>query len=314
MNRLLILKNLLLSKAHFAIVPLLVLLVGCGGPPANNPLLTSATEEYNRAEQDNMVTQYAPVALKEAEETLEKSYELWTAKADKSAVDHYAYLAQQKTKIAVETAKFNAATREISRSEVERQQVLLDVRRSEADRSEARAQSALQEAQSERALAMEARQSAEEARQAALEARQRAEELAQRVSELEARPTDRGLVLTLGDVLFEFGKSDMRTAGKKSMDDLARFLTEYPDRNIMIEGFTDNIGSEAFNLELSRNRANSVKAEMINRNISDSRIRTIGYGFQYPVASNQSESGRQQNRRVEIVISDQDGNISSRTQ
>ena len=223
-------------------------------------------------------------------------------------------LHSKKTFIAVETAKFNAATDEISQSEVERQQVLLDVRRSEADRSEARAESALQKARSERALAVDARESAEQARQAAAEAGDRADLLAQRVNELEARPTDRGLVLTLGDVLFEFGKSKMRLEGMKSMDDLAGFLQEYPERNIMVEGFTDNIGSEAYNMNLSRVRANSIKSELMNRNIAESRIRTSGYGFQHPVASNDTEAGRQQNRRVEIVISDQNGNISARRQ
>jgi outer membrane protein OmpA-like peptidoglycan-associated protein len=82
----------------------------------------------------------------------------------------------------------------------------------------------------------------------------------------------------------------------------------------MIEGFTDNIGSETFNMELSRNRANSVKTELINRNIAESRINISGFGFQFPVASNATEAGRQQNRRVEVVISDQQGKISARSQ
>jgi len=313
MNTLQLFYSINLPKPRFTIfLPLLILLVGCGGPPANNPLLTSATENYNVAEQDTMVVKYAPVALKEAEESLEISQKLWATKADKSAVDHHAYIAQQKISIAVETAAFNAATSEISRSEVERQQVLLDVRRSEADRSEARAESALLEAKSERALADEARERADQSRQAAMNAEERAKILAQRVNELEARPTDRGLVLTLGDVLFEFGKSAMRSEGTKSMDDLASFLVEYPERKIMIEGFTDTIGSEEFNMELSRNRANSVKSALVSRNISASRIQTIGYGEEFPVATNINEAGRQQNRRVEIIISDQEGNISAR--
>lgn len=314
MKKLQLLFNTFLPKAGYAIVPLLFLFTGCAGSLATNPLLTSATEEYKKAEQDSMVVQFAPVALKEAEETLAKSQELWAAEADKSSVEHYAYLAKQKTFIAIETAKFNSATSEISNSEVERQQVLLDVRRSEADRAEARAQNSLEEAKNERALAVEARQSADQSREIATEARERAERLAQRVNELEARPTDRGLVLTLGDVLFEFGKSSMRTGGLKSMDELASFLQEYPDRNIMIEGFTDNIGSEAYNLELSKNRANSVKTELMNRRIAANRISTIGYAFQFPVADNSTEAGRQQNRRVEIVISDQNGNIAPRRQ
>jgi outer membrane protein OmpA-like peptidoglycan-associated protein len=300
MKKLHLLHEILAQKAGFAIAFLLIVLVGCGGPPANNPLLTSATTEYNKAQQDPMVVKHAPVALKIAEETLQKSRELWTAKADKSAVDHYAYLAQQRTLIAVETANFNAANIELSRSEVERQQVLLDVRRSEADRSEARARSAQRDAQSERALADEARKLAEI--------------LSQRVRELEARPTDRGLVLTLGDVLFETGQSTIRSEGLKSIQDLAEFLREYPERNIMIEGFTDSIGTESFNQELSNNRANSVKAELVSRRINPNRISTIGYGLKFPVADNASNAGRQQNRRVEIIISDQDGKVVPRRQ
>jgi outer membrane protein OmpA-like peptidoglycan-associated protein len=121
------------------------------------------------------------------------------------------------------------------------------------------------------------------------------------------------LVLTLGDVLFESGKSVMRSEGMKSIDDLAGFLVEYPERNIMIEGFTDTIGAVAFNMELSRNRANSVKSALVNRNISASRIQTIGYGEDFPVATNINEAGRRQNRRIEIIISDQEGNISARS-
>ena len=145
-----------------------------------------------------------------------------------------------------------------------------------------------------------------------MEAGQRADLLAQRVNELEARPSDRGLVLTLGDVLFEFGKASMRPEGMKSIEDLASFLKQYPERNILIEGFTDNIGSEAFNMELSKNRANSVKSDLLNRGIADNRIRIRGYGIQYPVASNATDSGRRQNRRVEVIISDLEGNIVDR--
>lgn len=305
-------KSFFLKLSYTLALPLLILLVGCGGPPANNPLLTDATKEYKIAEQDSMVVKFAPVELKEAEESLAISRKLWTAKKDKSAVDHYAYIAQQKTSIALETAALNTATREISQSEVERQQVLLDVRRSEADRSKERAESALLEAKNERALAVEARENAQESRQIAMDAEERAKKLAQRVNDLEARPTDRGLVLTLGDVLFESGKSNMRSQGMKNIDDLASFLMEYPERNIMIEGFTDSIGTSAFNMELSRNRANSVKSELIKRNISASRIQTIGYGENYPVTSNMLKAGRKQNRRVEIIISDQKGNITAR--
>jgi len=300
MNTFQILNNFLGYKAGFAIIPILFLLIGCGGPPADNPLLKSAETEYDKAEEDPMVVKYAPVALKIAEETLQESQKLWSAKADKSAIEHYAYLAKQRTLIAIETAQLNEANNEISQSEVDRQKMLLEVRRSEADQSEARALRAQEDAQSERALAEAAAK--------------RAEALAERVRELEARPTERGLVLTLGDVLFETGKSQMRSEGMKSIEDLASFLMEYPERNIMIEGFTDNVGSASFNMGLSRERADAVKSELVSRRINANRISTVGYGLDYPVANNASAAGRQQNRRVEIIISDQDGKVSARKQ
>ena len=303
----------LLPLARYTILPLLIVMIGCGGPPANNPLLNDARESYEAAHSDESIVRLAPVALKEAEEALQMSTELWEAKADKTEVDHYAYLAKQKTLIARETALLNAAQREISQGETERQQVMLEVRRAEAQRSEQRAISALEDAQRERTAATEARAGAETAREIAQEARLRAEDLAQKVSELEARPTDRGLVLTLGDVLFDFGEATLKPGGMKTVNQLGDFLNEYPERNILIEGFTDSIGSEAFNQALSARRAENVKNALMNLGVRSDRIRTRGYGTQYPVASNATEQGRQLNRRVEVVISDQDGVIKDRT-
>ena len=305
--------NWLLPLARYTIVPLLIVMIGCGGPPANNPLLNEARENYEAAHNEESIVRLAPVALKEAEEALDEGTRLWEAKADKTQVDHYAYLAKQKTLIARETADLNAAQQEISRGETERQQVMLDVRRAEAQRSEQRATNALEDAQRERAAATEARAGAETARLSAEESRLRAEELAKKVSELEARPTDRGLVLTLGDVLFDFGQATLKPGGMQTVNQLGDFLNEYPERHILIEGFTDNIGSEAFNEALSTRRAENVKNALMNKGVRSDRIRIKGYGIQYPVANNATEEGRRQNRRVEVVISDQDGVIKDRT-
>lgn len=279
-------------------ITIILLISACGGPPANNPLLQSAKSEFKAAEQDSSIVVFAPVALKEAEEELLKSNSLWEAKADKVMVEHHAYLAKQKTAIARETANLNLAQIEIERAEPERQKVLIDIRSAEAQRAEARAQSALSEAQAER-------------REAEL-ARQRAEELARRVNELEAERTERGLVLTLGDVLFDFDQASLRSGAMRTVQNLADFMKEYPGRNIMIEGFTDSIGSDQYNEDLSRRRAASVRDALIERGISNNRINIIGYGKKFPVAGNENESGRQQNRRVEVIISDNNGNIPDR--
>ena len=275
-------------------------MIGCGGPPANNPLLEEAKSDFQEAERDTMIVREAPVALKEAEEALMESQQLWDEEADKQLVTHKAYIAKQKVRIARQTAMLNAAQDEVTRAEAERQRVLIEARKAEAEAAERRAEEALSQAQKER--------------REAEQARQRAEELAQRVNELEAQRTERGLVLTLGDVLFAFDKADLKSGGIQAVEKLSMFLQEYPERNVMIEGFTDNVGSETYNQQLSERRASAVKQALVNRGIRTTRIRIRGYGERYPVASNSNEAGRQQNRRVEVVISDKDGNIDERGQ
>lgn len=275
-----------------------MLVISCGGPPEQNPLLTEAKSDYHKAENDSLTALSAPVALKEAEESIEKGEEQWESGADKELVDHYAYISKQKVAIARETAELNAAQDEVSRAESKRQQVLIEARKAEAIAAEKRAQKALTQAQKER----------EEADRA----RKRAEELAKRVTELEAQQTERGLVLTLGDVLFDFDKASLKAGGERAADNLTRFLKEYPERNVMIEGFTDNIGSVDYNQRLSKRRANAVRDALINKGISSSRIQTRGYGEDFPVTSNNTEAGRQQNRRVEVIISDKNGQIDER--
>ena len=298
---------------------ILIGLIGCAGSPANNPMLVKAQEDYLQAHNDASIVKLAPVELKEAEEALLKSTNLWKAKADKSKVNHYAYLADRKILIARETSLLNAAEEEISSGETERQRIMLDVRRADALRSENRANEALGDAKRERLAATEARAGAESARLIAEEAlveanesRAKAELLEKKVRELQARPTDRGLVLTLGDVLFDLEKSTLKTGGKQTVNQLADFLNEYPERNVLIEGFTDSQGSEDFNLKLSSERAENVKSVLMSKGVQSNRIRIYGYGTKFPVADNKTKDGRRQNRRVEVVISDQDGVIKDR--
>lgn len=286
------------SKLLVLILPAFIIM-SCGGPPASNPLLQEAKNSYQQAEQDTAIVMNAPVALKEAEEALQKSEQLSEEGADKELVSHYAYISKQKVKIARETAELNAAQDEVERAETERQKVLIQARKAEAEAAERRAREALSQAKKER---MEAEQ-----------ARKRAEELAKRVNELEAQQTERGLVLTLGDVLFDFDKASLKPGGERAVDNLYQFLKEYPERRVMIEGFTDNVGSADYNQKLSKRRANSVRQALLDKGIRSMRIQIRGYGEAHPVASNNTEAGRQQNRRVEVIISEKDGRIEERT-
>lgn len=174
------------------------------------------------------------------------------------------------------------------------------------------AEIAREEAQQAR-LQREVERARERRQQVRLELEQRkASTLQQQLSDLQAKQTDRGMVLTLGDVLFDFNQATLKPGGERAARRLADFLREFPERRIRVEGHTDSVGSAGYNQELSRRRAEAVKQAIVRRGITPSRIVTQGYGEQYPVASNDNEAGRQRNRRVEIVISDAEGRIQGR--
>lgn len=146
----------------------------------------------------------------------------------------------------------------------------------------------------------------ERATAARLNARtQETEALRRQLTELNAKQTERGLILTLGDVLFETGKYNLRTSAENNLTKLVEFLQQQPDRALVIEGHTDSVGSDTYNQDLSQRRADSVKAYLVSQGVAPGKITAIGKGESSPVASNDSSSGRQLNRRVEIIIPDQ---------
>jgi outer membrane protein OmpA-like peptidoglycan-associated protein len=122
---------------------------------------------------------------------------------------------------------------------------------------------------------------------------------------LQAKQTDRGLVLTLGDVLFTTGRADLKPGAAGNLDKLVAFLNKYPDRGVTIQGYTDSVGSEDYNQRLSERRTDSVKSYLAEQGISSMRLSALGKGRRDPVADNDSAAGRQQNRRVEVIISNQ---------
>ena len=143
---------------------------------------------------------------------------------------------------------------------------------------------------------------ADAARGATADAKREADDLQHQIRDLQARVTDRGLVLTLGDVLFASGAANLNSGGNRHLDKLAIFLNKYNDRTVLIEGHTDNVGGEDYNLGLSQRRADSVKSYLVQQGISSDRLSAAGKGKGSPVADNSSATGRQQNRRVEVII------------
>jgi outer membrane protein OmpA-like peptidoglycan-associated protein len=136
----------------------------------------------------------------------------------------------------------------------------------------------------------------------AQQAKARAQELERELAELKAKRTDRGFVITLGDVLFEYNQARLKPGAQQNLYRLVSFLKQRPEQNVLIEGHADSSGSESYNLELSQRRAQAVQSFLVMNGISPERINVRGYGEAYPVASNNTTAGRQQNRRVEIVF------------
>jgi outer membrane protein OmpA-like peptidoglycan-associated protein len=277
---------------------------GCETAPKDTPVLAQARDAVSKAEADPNVSKYAPTDLDRARKLLINAE---GAAKDRGANDkvtsHYAYLATQVARIAEQRAHEQLAIAQVKSGETERQKILLSARESEADR-------ALAQARTAQAQAEQARNEAQNAQSQMAQAQAENQRLA---GELQAAQTPRGIVLTLGDVLFDTGQSDLKAGALRPIEQIAAFLSENPERKVQIEGFTDSQGSDEYNQQLSQRRADAVAQAIIQRGIDAQRVRALGYGEEFPKASNTSPGSRQLNRRVEIVVSNGDADIPGRS-
>lgn len=266
-------------------------LVGCSTVPPEKTPLELARADYTAAQNNPQTVSLASVELKDAGDALQRA-NLASSKSESAAtVDHLSYLARQKVAIAEEAARQKSAEKRVTDSSAMRDKIQLEARTKEADA---------------------AKQSAIVAQSQTRDAELRNAQLEAQVKELNAKPTPRGYVITFGDVLFSTNQSTLKAGATRNVEKLVTFLNLYPQRRVLIEGFTDSIGSDSSNQALSERRANAVRTALIDAGITRQRIDTRGYGEEYPVAGNDSESGRQLNRRVEIVLSDDTGTIPPR--
>lgn len=299
----------------------LLLLAACATAPRAPQGPIDARIALTAIQSNPQLATRAPVEMRDAEAAV-RAAEM-TAR-DSEYYPHRLLMADQK----VEIARARAQSRHYEDQRValsqQSEQARLDARTLEADRARSDARYAREDASSARTAADAARAAAESARIDAAVARNEAaasqaeaavfqaeaaasqaerQELQRQIAELNARETDRGLVVTLGDVLFATGRSDLTGAAGPNLDKLAVFLQEYEDRTVLIEGHTDTVGSEASNRLLSQRRAESVRSYLVGRGVAAHRLTTTGLGQGSPVASNDNATGRQQNRRVEVIIS-----------
>lgn len=264
------------------------LVFACASTPENADQVSDLRDRYEKMAADQKVRELAPVALQNAEDAVKNTEALVKSGADEAKIEKQMYLADRKLDILKQAVRKAEAEETISQAETMRKDILIDARSADAQKARMRADAAEQRAQSaeQRAQAME----------------MKAAKLQDEIAEITTKQTDRGLVLTLGDILFETGKSELLDGSQRSLKRVSEFLEEYSNRQIAVEGHTDSTGDASFNQQLSEKRATSVRDSLVRNGVDSSRVKTKGLGEEYPVASNDTREGRQQNRRVDIII------------
>jgi OmpA-OmpF porin, OOP family len=235
----------------------------------------------------------AATNISEARKALDRANQLADKGGKVAEIQYEASVAARNAQIANEKILAAQAQEEIQKGTAERQAVLIEAREAEARRRGQQAASAQQQAEL---------------------AEHRASTLEQELSELRAKKTDRGMVLTLGDVLFDTGMATLKPGAYTTIDRLATVLKQAPDRKVMIEGHTDSVGADEYNQALSERRATAVQTALLERGVRSEQITALGKGETFPVAGNDNAAGRQQNRRVEMVFTDNASQVASDVQ
>lgn len=267
-------------------------LVGaCSSGPATTSLLDQTRSDYRMAQSNPNVASYASLEMKQASDALAQANAAASHNDSAEKIDKLAYLAKQKIALTQEVAKQKSAEAEVASAGKERNQIQLDQRTNEAN---------------------QAKESAEQSKLAAQQAQARTAQLEAQLADLAAKKTERGMVITLGDVLFGTDLARLNSDGMRTAQKLANVLQQHPQRTVLVEGFTDSTGTAAHNQELSERRATAVRSALLELGVARERVAIRGYGESYPVAANDTAQNRQLNRRVEIILSDESGKITNR--
>jgi outer membrane protein OmpA-like peptidoglycan-associated protein len=256
-----------------------VLLAACAAAPVAPEGASDVRAKLTQLQSDPNLASRAPLAMTDADAAIRTAE---TPEADESLGAHRVYIADRKVDIARAQAETSLAEDQRAALSAQRETARLESRTREVE--VARVEVAV-------------------ARNETADAVEQTAELQRQIDALEAKVTDRGIVLTLGDVLFATGRADLKAGTASHLDQLVAFLGKYPTRTVMIEGHTDSVGSADSNQDLSQRRADSVRSYLVRQGVDPVRLTTMGAGESTPVSDNESATGRQQNRRVEVIIS-----------
>lgn len=303
-----------MKTKHFTPVLLVIaaLIGACSSMPKSTSLLDQTRSEYQVAQSNPQVANYARLEIKQAGDALEQANAAARHDDSTAQIDKLAYLAKQKIALAEEVAKRRSAEAEVANAGAERDRLRLEMRTKEADQANSSAERARLDALLARDRAAQAERQTAVARGNAAEAEARTASLEAQLAELAAKKTERGLVITLGDVLFGVDQTHLTPDGTRTVQKLASILEQHPERSVLIEGFTDSTGTNAYNQGLSERRATTVRNALQDMGVARDRVSMRGYGEAFPVAANDTKQNRQLNRRVEIVVSNGDGQIPPR--
>nr|MBF0683108.1 OmpA family protein [Pseudomonas sp.] len=259
----------------FALAGTLALTVGCATQDARQSL-DQARAELEHVMEDPRIQHSAPLDVTRAGEALERGQRFADHVGGADDAIHYAYLSRRYSQIAREHSE----------------QLLNQERASRLREERARLRELLQEAR-------------------LVDVQQQGRWLQEQMASLSASETERGLVMTLGDVLFRPDSAELQASASRTLLQLLSFLQLNPQRRVRVEGYSDNRGDAMENLILSRARARAVARFLSDLGIDEGRVEVLGYGEQFPIAENASARGRAQNRRVEILFSDEVGQLGA---
>ena len=277
---------------------LALLLAACATTsPESESALDQARDAVQRLEAQPLAAQSAGQALQDARAALAAAETAEREHKDPAQVIHLSYLARRDAEIGEAVIAEQTANTAMAQAQAQREHVLLESREREAALARQQAQQSAQAAQTAQLGEQQAEQQAQAA-QRQLEA-------------MQAKQTDRGMMLTLGNVLFDTNGDTLKPGADEMVSRLSQFLQSHPDIKVRIEGFTDATGSDDYNEALSQRRAQAVATALESRGIASERLQVVGRGKSAPVAGNDTSAGRQQNRRVELIFSDPQGQFVS---
>jgi outer membrane protein OmpA-like peptidoglycan-associated protein len=272
-------------------------LSACATYPQSNDQLEQARLAVQSLEQDPDAQIAASADLRAARNDLQDASQAFDKHEPPEHVTYLAYLADREAQAGAERTSTYRANQELAKGNEERNRILL----------EARNQEVAQAREAEQAQAQQTQAAQQQAQQAQAELQKERQDLA----DMKARQTARGLELTFAsDVLFDTASATLKPGATLQLNRLADYMRDSPKTRIVIEGYTDNRGSAEYNQQLSQERAQSVASALTTEGIEPDRVQTVGRGKEFPIATNATDAGRQQNRRVDIVLSDTSGRFA----